>query len=202
MAYVKKTTNVSKRTEKDVVKDTVDSAADNTVNDTADDIVSINKEDEYKPKEFDAEDLIPCRSMVSGQLFVEGIRSKLLYIWADYNDICDVQYNDLIYMVRSYKDKTIYEPRIIVEDEEFLRQNPKLKEFYDSLYTEGDLFEIINLPTYQMTECINKLPIGCKEALKGIVSTMIDSGSLDSVQKIKALDEIFGTNMLLTLVQE
>ena len=49
---------------------------------------------------------------------------------------------------------------------------------------------------------ISKLPVGAKESIKGIAATMIDSHVLDSVQRIKALDEIFGTNMLLTLVQE
>ena len=51
-------------------------------------------------------------------------------------------------------------------------------------------------------ETIKKLPKGAKEALKGIASTMIESHTLDSVHRIKALDEIFDTKMLLTLVQE
>ena len=102
----------------------------------------------------------------------------------------------------AYKDKTIYEPRIIIEDEDFIAENPKLAELYESMYTKGDLMEIINLPISQMVDTINALPMGCKNALKGIAATMIDNGQLDSIQKIKALDEIFETNMLLTLVQE
>jgi len=70
------------------------------------------------------------------------------------------------------------------------------------MYETSDLNEILNLPVPQMSETIKKLPKGAKEALKGIVSTMIESHALDSVHKIKALDEIFGTKMLLTLVQE
>ena len=58
------------------------------------------------------------------------------------------------------------------------------------------------MPTTQMGEYIKALPVGCKNAIKGVAATMIDNGSLDSIQKIKALDEIFETNMLLTLVQE
>ena len=53
------------------------------------------------------------------------------------------------------------------------------------------------MPTAQMGECIKALPIGCKNAIKGIAATMIENGSLDSVQKIKVLGEVFGTNMLL-----
>ena len=181
MAYTKKTNNdVSKNEKEEVLK--------------------TNKS--YTKKEFGQEDLILCRSMVSGQLFVDGVRSGLLYTFADYNDTCEIEYRDLIYLVRSYKDKTIYEPRIIIEDEDFIAENPKLAELYESLYTKGDLMEIINLPLSQMVDTINALPMGCKNALKGITATMIDNGQLDSIQKIKALDEIFGTNMLLTLVQE
>lgn len=157
---------------------------------------------ERTTKEFQPEDLISCRSMVSGQLFIKGSRSNLLYTWADYNDVNDIEYRDLAYMVRTPNDKNIYEPRIIVEDEGFIAQNPKLAEFYESMYTDADLNQIIMMPIPQMIEAINALPLGCKNALKGITSTMIDNRRLDSVQKIKALDEIFGTNMLLTLVQE
>lgn len=183
MAYTKKTNNdVSKNEKKE------------------EEVLKTNESS--TKKEFGQEDLILCRSMVSGQLFVDGVRSGLLYTFADYNDTCEIEYRDLIYLVRSYKDKTIYEPRIIIEDEDFIAENPKLAELYESLYTKGDLMEIINLPLSQMVDTINALPMGCRNALKGIAATMIDNGQLDSIQKIKALDEIFETNMLLTLVQE
>ena len=183
MAYTKKTNNdVSKNEKKE------------------EEVLKTNESS--TKKEFGQEDLILCRSMVSGQLFVDGVRSGLLYTFADYNDTCEIEYRDLIYLVRSYKDKTIYEPRIIIEDEDFIAENPKLAELYESMYTKGDLMEIINLPISQMVDTINALPMGCKNALKGIAATMIDNGQLDSIQKIKALDEIFETNMLLTLVQE
>lgn len=183
MAYTKKTNNdVSKNEKKE------------------EEVLKTN--DSSTKKEFGQEDLILCRSMVSGQLFVDGVRSGLLYTFADYNDTCEIEYRDLIYLVRSYKDKTIYEPRIIIEDEDFIAENPKLAELYESMYTKGDLMEIINLPISQMVDTINALPMGCKNALKGITATMIDNGQLDSIQKIKAIDEIFETNMLLTLVQE
>ena len=107
MAYTKKTNNdVSKNEKKE------------------EEVLKTN--DSSKKKEFGQEDLILCRSMVSGQLFVDGVRSGLLYTFADYNDTCEIEYRDLIYLVRSYKDKTIYEPRIIIEDEDFIAENPKL----------------------------------------------------------------------------
>ena len=159
---------------------------------------------EVKPvaKVFDQQDLIPCRSMVSGPLYVTGIRSNIPYTWADYGDVQEVEYRDLIYMVRTPQDKTIYSPRIVIEDDDFVEQNKALKALYDSLYTSGDLRDIVKLPVRQMMDAINNLPNGAKDAFKGIVSTMIDAHQLDSVQKIKAIDEIFGTRLLLTLAQE
>lgn len=153
-------------------------------------------------KVFNQEDLIPCRSVVSGALYIEGVRSHILYSWADYNDVIEVEYRDLVYMARTRNDANIYNPRIIIEDDDFIKQNKSVKDLYDSLYTTGDLRDIIALPVDQMKREIVKLPIGAKDSLKGIVATMIDSRSLDSVKKIKALDELFGTQMLLTLAQE
>lgn len=182
MAYTKKTNSVS----------------ENTSNDT----VTENVETVKKQKVFGQEDLIPCRSIISGGLYIEGMRSKVLYTWADYNDVVEVEYRDLIYMVRTREDANIYTPRIIIEDDDFIEQNKFVKDLYESMYTTSDLRDIINLPINQMKVEVNKLPAGIKSSLKGIASTMIANRSLDSVQKIKALDEIFGTQMLLTLAQE
>ena len=151
---------------------------------------------------FAPEDTIPCRSLVSGGLYIEGSRSHILYSWADCGDVVDVEYRDLVYLVRTREDVNIYSPRIIIEDEDFIEQNKSVKDFYDSMYTTGDLNDILLLPISDMKSAIEQLPRGAKESIKGIASTMINSHILDSVQKIKVLDEIFGTNMLLTLVQE
>lgn len=185
MAYIKKTaTNTTEKSNENVEKE-----------------VKQVKEVK-KVKTFNQEDSIPCRSLVSGPLYITGIRSGIPYTWADYDDVQDVEYRDLIYMVRSTGDKNIYNPRIIIEDEDFIEQNKQLKGLYDSLYSTGDLRDIINLPVKQMTDAIKKLPSGARESFKGIVSTMIDAHQLDSVSKIKAIDEIFGTRLLLTLAQE
>ena len=164
--------------------------------------VSEDKEVKVTERKYKNSDLIPCRSIVSGGLYIEGSRSKILYSWADYGDVIEMEYQDLIYMVRTRANTDIYEPRIIIEDEEFVRQNKSLEELYDSLYSTKDLKEILKMPIPKMKQEIEKLPSGVKNAIKGIASTMIDAHTLDSVQKIKTLDEIFGTQMLLTLVQE
>lgn len=181
MAYTKKTTTVTNSTENE--KDKVTELKEET-------------------KTFAPEDTIPCRSIVSGGLYIEGSRSHILYSWADCGDVVDVEYRDLIYLVRTRENSNIYLPRIIIEDDDFVEQNKSVKDLYDSMYKTSDLNEILSFPTPQMVDTINKLPKGAKESIKGIASTLIESHMLDSVHKIKALDDIFGTKMLLTLVQE
>ena len=191
MSYTKKTTTAPK---KDAINKETDPKVTNESKTTNTPVV--------EEKIFNPEDTIPCRSIVSGGLYIEGSRSHILYSWADCGDVEDVEYRDLIYLVRTRANANIYSPRIIIEDEDFINQNKSVKDFYDSMYDTSDLNQILLLPISQMKAEIVNLPIGAKESIKGIAATMIDSHVLDSVQRIKALDEIFGTNMLLTLVQE
>nr|DAZ07509.1 MAG TPA: hypothetical protein [Caudoviricetes sp.] len=191
MPYTKKTTTAPK---KDAINKETDTKVTNESKTTNTPVV--------EERIFNPEDTIPCRSIVSGGLYIEGSRSHILYSWADCGDVEDVEYRDLIYLVRTRANANIYSPRIIIEDEDFINQNKSVKDFYDSMYDTSDLNQILLLPISQMKAEIANLPIGAKESIKGIAATMIDSHVLDSIQRIKALDEIFGTNMLLTLVQE
>ena len=154
-----------------------------------------------KERKFKNNDLIPCRSICNGQLFVPNTKTGTLYMWADNGDVQDVEYGDLIYLLRS-RDKAVFKPRFIVEDKDFIKQNPVLDKMYSEMYTTSDFMAIFQLPPAKMKEAIETLPIGAKDSIKGMAATMIDDGVLDSVKKIKILDEIFGTGLLLTLVEK
>lgn len=158
---------------------------------------SIKKVEQSK---FTDKDLIPCKSVTSGGLSFIGASGNR-YCWENYGIIEYVEYGDLRREAQSANPTNyLYYPRFVVVDPEFVEQFPKLEEFYSQFYNNnGDFEEILNLPKEQMKEAIDKLPKGCKECIKGIIATQIDEGSLDSVAKIKMLDEIFGTNMLLMI---
>ena len=65
------------------------------------------------------------------------------------------------------------------------------------MYSIKDLTDVLKLDAASMKKTINNLPAGAKESIKNIASTMIAKGQLDSVQKIKILDEIFDTKFML-----
>lgn len=193
MAYTKKT--VAKTTDENFVN-TVDKA--NTTETENNDSIVAKKEEK---RTFNKEDLIPCKSITNGPLYVTGDKTSQLYRWANYGDVEEVEYQDLVYMIRS-KKASVFKPRFIVQDKNIVDQYPELKGLYNALYSTKDLKDILGLPVYQMKKAIEDLPEGAHDAIRGIAASMITSGSLDSVKKIKELDEIFNTNLLLTLVQK
>lgn len=172
---------------------------------------TVNKEDNTtevvetkKTKKFDKEDLILCRSITVGQLFLDGVKSGNSYYWADYGDITEVEYQDLVVMVRSKNNSYIYGSFFIIEDEDFIDEFPTLKKFYEDQYTIKELESVLDLNVRDMIATINNLPSRAKDSLKNIASTKVVNGELDSVKKIKALDELFGTelDLLSSIISE
>ena len=147
-------------------------------------------------KKFDPEDLISCRSVTVGGLCLSGVKSGDLYRWTEYGDITEVEYRDIATLVRSKSDY-IFHPYLIIDDEDFIAEFPQLQQFYDANYTINDLEGVLSLSVGDMIATINTLPNGAKETLKNIASTQIAEGRLDSVKKIKALDDLFGTELNL-----
>lgn len=152
-----------------------------------------------KTKEFSEHDGIVCVSCTAGQLLVEGLRTKTLYDWHGIGDSIEVEYGDLISMVRS-KSKYVFKPRFIIQDQDFIDQNKSVKSFYENMYTVDDLREILTMPEDKIKTILPQLPVGAKDALRSLVCGAIDEGTLDSVHIIKTFDDFFGTKMLVKVV--
>lgn len=152
--------------------------------------------DKKAVRKYTPEEAIPCESITSGELGMVGIKSNINYRWADRNDITDVEAQDLIAAIRS-NSEYITKPYFIIRDEEFVEQHKQVKDIYENLYSYADLKDVLKLSASQMKSVIKTLPDGAKESVKSIAATMIQNGTLDSVNKIKILDELFDTKMML-----
>lgn len=164
--------------------------------DTENEQTEVKVEASKKKKEFDQSEGIACRSVVQGGLYMEGLKTQMIYSWTDYGDVSEVEYRDLAAAVRS-KSKFVYNPWFIIEDEDFLQEFPQIKKFYDESYSIKDLKNILNKPVDEMIKTIEKLPSGAFESMKSIAAKQVSNGTLDSVSKIKALDKLFGTDLNL-----
>ena len=148
------------------------------------------------PKKFQPNDGVLCRSVTHGILFVDGLATNMKYTFIDYDAETEIQYRDLIALVNS-RNKAIYNPRIIIMDEDFIAEYPTLGKFYDEHFATKNIKDILDMPERQMKEAISKLPKAAVESLKSMAVNQIVNGEIDSIRKIKSLDEAFGTNLSL-----
>ncbi len=154
---------------------------------------------EKEERVFDKEDLITCRSITFGELLMVGAKTKFVYKWADYDDVQEVEYQDLIYDVKIPGGSYSRFPRFIVIDDDFLEQNSVLNEVYSKIYSKQDIRKILDLSPSELKKTVEGLPKGVRDSLKTMVATMITNGSFDSMNKIKILDELLDTQMAQTL---
>lgn len=176
------------------IKTTKKTPAVSAVSKEAETTVEVTKE----KRKFEPEELVSCVSVTPGELFMVGYKSHNLYTWADSDDVIGVEFRDLDYAVKARK-ATVTEPYIVVDDEDFLALHPFLRDIYAGIYSINELKSILSLSPSQMERTIKALPEWAINSFKTVVSSMVDDGSLDSIKKIKILDDIFGTEMLLKL---
>lgn len=144
------------------------------------------------PKKFAPADQIPCRSVTIGELVHVGVKTRIQYTWADYGDTAYLEYQDL-QALQSMKSRFILDPLFIIEDEDVIAQWDKmLKPVYDKI-KEDDLEKFFALPQSKFESTLKNAPKGFKNSVKTKAVSMIQDGELDSLKKIKAIDEILGT---------
>lgn len=168
-----------------------------TTEEVSEDTVSTVKKTVAKKqkKTFTDSDYILCRSVWYGGLNVT-CRSGNFYEFSNYGAECDINYRDLVDLVRKGSDHVLL-PRFIVLDEDFVEAFPNLKRVYASIYSKSDLLEILDLPVSKMRTEISKLPDESKDVLCKMISTEIANGHLDSISKVRALSEIFDSDFNL-----
>lgn len=151
-------------------------------------------------KTFKPDDIVACKSIFAGKLLYEGRKSKIVYEFSNIGDTQFVEYQDLKASALS-KASILYKPLVIIDDEEVLedRAFSKLKEIYENLYDEEDIETLLDMPTRKFEKEIKMLPVGVLNSLATLMSTRIQEGTFDSMNKVKALDELCGTDLSLLL---
>lgn len=159
-------------------------------------VVTESKATKKTVRKFAPDDLIVCRSITFGELLLTGKKSKLLYSWANYGDTTEVEYQDL-QALKSTRSSYLFKPRFIIEDEELVEQWGKdFGDIYKNI-EDIDAEDLLKLPVAQLRSKLKKASKGVQLAVKNIAGDKILNGSLDSLAKIKAIDEILGTDLKL-----
>nr|DAR14025.1 MAG TPA: hypothetical protein [Caudoviricetes sp.] len=155
----------------------------------------IKKENVKKKKVFTDSDYILCRSVCYGGLNVTS-QSGNLYEFKDYGYDCEINYRDLVSLIRKGSDH-VFLPRFVILDEDLLEDFPTVKRVYEKMYTRNDLLDILRMPVHQMEMEIRELPDTTRSVLEQMVATEIANGNLDSISKVRKLSEIFDSDFNL-----
>lgn len=155
----------------------------------------IKKEIVKEKKVFTDSDYILCRSVCYGGLNITS-QSGNLYEFKDYGYDCEINYRDLVSLIRKGSDH-VFLPRFVILDEDLLEDFPTVKRVYEKMYTRNDLLDILRMPTHQMEMEIRELPDTTRSVLEQMVATEIANGNLDSISKVRKLSEIFDSDFNL-----
>lgn len=147
-------------------------------------------------KKYAPDDRIPCRSITYGELLLTCPKTKLLATWANYGDVTEIEFQDL-QALRSTRSSYLFKPRFIIEDPELVEQwDNDLGKMYKDI-VDVDVEDMFRLPLNQFKSRLKKAPAGVQQAVKNIAGEKILNGTLDSLAKIKAIDEILDTDLKL-----
>ena len=187
---ITKTTAKPKTAVAKEVKDTTTTTTTEVTNNVEETPVVIKEK-----KVFTDSDYILCRSVTSGGLNIVS-QSGNLYEFNDYGAECEINYRDLVTLIRRGSDH-IFLPRFVILDEDFLEDFPTVKRTYGEMYTMKDLEDILTLPVSQMEREIIKMPDSVKDSMRNLIATQIGNGKLDSIAKVRKLSELFNSDFNL-----
>ena len=195
------TKNMKKNQTKAVEKAVEKPAATETVQTTVEEpkVVVTPVVEVREPRVFNPDDRITCRSVTQGELLLPG-KSGELYRWSAYGDEAYVEYQDLL-ALKSKKSQYIYNPLFVIEDEELLEDKrwADLNPIYEKLFAIDNFDELLSLPIGKFTEIFKMMPAGMQKSVKIEVATRLEEGTFDSLQKVKAIDEICGSDLACLL---
>lgn len=176
---------------KKTIENTENKAVEETVVETKKTNASVKA-----PKKYAPDEMIPCRSITYGELLLTGTKSKILYTWANYGDITEMEFQDL-QALKSTKSSYLFKPRFIIEDPELVEQwSNDLGKMYKEI-VDVDVEDMFRLPLNQFKAKLKKAPVGVQQAVKNVAGEKILNGTLDSLAKIRAIDEILDTDLKL-----
>ena len=147
-----------------------------------------------QPREFQKDDLIEVKSVFAGSCTLVGRISGNVYVWETLGEIQYVEYQDLLAEITNRYSKYIYEPLLLIEDEDVINKNPKLKDLYDAMIDVEEIEDsLLNDSVEELRSILITLPSGLKETVKSVASTLMQDGALYDVRKIRLLDDLYHT---------
>ena len=170
-----------------------------TVNEEVIEEVELEAEIEETPapkkaqrKTFDDHDYIKVHSVTPGGLHIT-CKSGNKYDFVAYGSELEMEYKDVVDLIRR-RTSYVFLPRIIIDNDDVLEEFRQVRQLYESMYTDGDLKDILLMPANQIAGVIEQLPEGLIPNLRTLAATMVSNGEIDSLGTVRVLKDIFGAD--------
>lgn len=154
-----------------------------------------------RAKKFDLNTPIRCRSVRQNELFYKST-SGTQYVWNGMGDIRELPYQEIVSM-RSARSPFLYQPWLIIDDEDLMKKKEFKDDFAEiyALYKEFENpKEFFDQDASVIRERLKGVPNGLRDLIVYNAATYIEDGSLDRMSVVKALDDIFGTNLTMLMI--
>lgn len=164
------------------------------VENTTTEVKETVKPEVKKKTVYSKDTMIPCRSVTCGELVCASKKNRnFLYTWSDYDDVCEVEYQDLV-ALRSMRSGFIFNPQFIILDDELVEEWG-LNDLYSSFYGLDNPSEFFTKTADEMRAIVRSAPAGLKEAIKDHAAVRVKSGELDKMSIVKVIDEELNTDL-------
>lgn len=144
---------------------------------------------------------ILCKSVRSNDLIYEG-QGGIRYEWNGYGDLRELPYQEVL-SLKSRKSAFLYEPWLMILDEDLMARPDYQKDFAD-MYKLYEDFEnpdaFFKKSPAEIRACLANAPRGLRDLIMVNARKYIDDGALDSISVINVIDDVLGTNLKMFLI--
>lgn len=188
---VKKTTATKTQTKQTITKTTpVVETIEKVVETKAEPVVA-----KTEPKKFMPGDMILCRCVRPNLVVFYSTKTDTRYEFGGYGDTNEVDFADL-QRLKSSKSPILYQPKILIEDEELRKQWAKdlesVRHEYEGIYETEDIFD---KPYDEFKHFVSNASKGIKELIRTSAVKLINEKKLTDLSKIMVIDDLLGTKL-------
>ena len=143
---------------------------------------------------IDSDQYVNVRNGFHGVLVYVSSKTGETYTWDDFDDVQEMTLRELKGMKSS--QKSFFENNWILFDEDWIYDYLGVRQMYKYTIKNEDLEKLFEMPIDKMKKIVSGMGQGQKESFKYMVKDRCARGELDSLKRIKALEEALGTNLL------
>ncbi|WP_425203608.1 hypothetical protein [Priestia megaterium] len=138
-------------------------------------------------KKLNRDDLILIMNSTAGRLVHTSRKTGQEWLFTEYGQTDEMELGELVTLNNS-SPAMLREPWLLILDEDAV-EYLGLKKLYENILTEEEMEEFFNASVEQMEALLEKLPKGMKELVAGLAKKKVENGTLDSISKIKLIEE-------------